>query len=141
MRYRRLSDDAGFTLIELLVVMLVIAILAGIAVAIFLAQSGKAQDASAKSDARNLVTHVESCYTTTSTYASCQTGAQLGATGLSLGAQPGQVQVAGADAQSYTIVAHSPSGVGYTIVKSAGSGASRTCAPPSSGGCDSNGGW
>jgi len=141
MRYRRLSDESGFTLIELLVVMLVIGILAGIAVAIFVTQGGKAQDGAAKSDARNLVSHVESCYTTNNTYATCQTAAQLGQTGLPLGNQPGQVEVAGADGQSYTIVARSQSGVAYTIAKSVGSGTSRTCAPASTAGCPSDGGW
>jgi type IV pilus assembly protein PilA len=141
MRFRRLSNESGFTLIELLVVVLIIGILAGIAITIFLTQSQKAQDATAKSDARNLVTHVESCYVTDNTYASCQTAAQLGQTGLAIGTQPGQVTVAHADAQSYTIVAQSPSGVAYTITKSSGSGASRTCSPASTGGCNSQGGW
>src|SRR5205085_4832247 len=68
---QRAEDEKGFTLIELLVVVLIIGILAAIALPTFLGQRSKAQDASAKSNARNMVSHMESCYANTQDYSVC----------------------------------------------------------------------
>jgi type IV pilus assembly protein PilA len=125
----RAQNESGFTLIELLVVILIIGILAAIALPTFLGQRAKSQDSSAKSDARNVVSAMESCFTDSQTYAGCDTTIEKGPTITRTGGS-----VTPNAAVGFTVVAASESGNTFTITKDA-TGYHRTCTQTGQGGC------
>ena len=103
------------------------------------------QDSKAQFNARNLTSEVEACWTDTQDYTKCRTERQLsrgmGDFPLPIGRHPGQVRVAKAAKNSYTIDAYSRSGNHFLIVKSSSDRLTRKCTTRGRGLCRSNGRW
>lgn len=130
-------DQRGFTLLEILIVMLLIGVLAAIALPAFLGHRDKGEDASAKSDARNAVSQVESCYAEHGDYRRCEDAdsAMSGA-----GLAPG-VTVSSSSATTYAVARTSASGITFSIAKAPDGEITRECDRHGKGGCPASGAW
>jgi type IV pilus assembly protein PilA len=138
----KLSEQHGFTLMELLIVMLIIGVLAAIALPAFLGQKGKGEDGEAKSNARNLVSLVDSCNTGKEDYRQCSDLAGLGDTGIPWGTNPGEASVTSSTRDSYTITAVSKAttaGVNntFSITRDTNGVVTRACSGGNASGCHS----
>jgi type IV pilus assembly protein PilA len=122
-----LRDERGFTLIELLIVMLLIAVLAALAIPMFTGKKDLAEDSQAKSNARTLVSYVDSCYAMTHDFNQCETQAETETFDVDWGPGPGQVRVTRAEKNSYEVEAVSNANNTFTIARAIGGDTERTC--------------
>jgi type IV pilus assembly protein PilA len=117
--------EEGFTMPEVLIVMVIVGALSAIALPAFRGHENKGRDSEAKSDARNLVSHVQSCYAETDDYTACDSASELGTTGLDIdpgGFLPslpgdGKVKVTNSTSSTFVVVANSKSSNYFAITR------------------------
>ena len=110
--------------------------MAAIALPAFLGQRQKGQDAEAKSNARNIVSHMESCYTVNETYVGCSTSSDITNSGI----PSSGYAITLPTTTGYVVTATSKSGNKFIMTKSS-TGIVRSCTTVNTGACPSTGLW
>jgi type IV pilus assembly protein PilA len=136
----RMQDEKGFTLIELLVVILIIGILAAIALPAFLNQREKAQDSTAKSDARTAQTAMETYFTDNQSYEGATKEKLIGIEPALGNATTLDVGTPTATSYTITVTSAGANKVQYSITNTAGV-VSRACDKADKGGCGTSKKW
>jgi prepilin-type N-terminal cleavage/methylation domain-containing protein len=161
-RLERLREERGFTLIEVLVVMILIAILAAIALAVFLRQADKGLDTETKSDVNNIARIVQACNAgrqDSEDYRDCDTKAELDESNIPMDPTPptvagadcgngdpgavaeDQTRVAVSGRDCFVVVGLSKSGNKFWFVKHNDGSVIRDCTTYGVAGCPTNGRW
>ena len=142
----RIRSQDGFTFFEVIAVCLILGILAALTYVIFTGQDRSALDMDAKSNARNLLWKVETCFTATEDYTLCdEPTEQEPPPGVTWGEDPGEVTVVrGPETTKYKVTIRALSRAAtdgthhsFSIVKEP-SGEDRVCDTPggNTGGCN-----
>jgi type IV pilus assembly protein PilA len=141
---QRSKEEGGFTLIELLVVILIIGILAAIAIPSFINQKGKANDASAKTQARTMQTAAETAATDNNGSYAEITLAKLKEVEPTLNDESsakGTVPIE-KKANEYEVQSEAKStGDKFKIKRAEDGTVTRTCEPENKNGCPKGGKW
>jgi type IV pilus assembly protein PilA len=144
----RAQDDGGYTLLEILVVVLIVGVLAAIAIPSFAGQKGKAADAQAKELARTAQTTAEAIATDNYGLYEKVTLTELKqyepTISIVAGAGEAYLSAVTSAKTEYSVTVKAIGGDEFTISKSAGGEATRTCVSPlAKTGCggDEKGNW
>jgi type IV pilus assembly protein PilA len=131
----RLRADDGFTLVELLVVTLIIGVLAAVALATFLNQRGKAQDAEAKTATVTAAKAIEAFSTDHQGAYGGATVDELSKIEPALGRARGLSIESTADTFTVTVESAASEATVYSISRAADGTSTRDCTNPGTGGC------
>lgn len=94
----------------------------------------------ARTDARNAVSLVETCYVDAMDYSACADPQMLTDGGLTPGSEGGQVEVTDATATAYTVSAYTSDGSWFSVEKSDDGSSARSCDAVAEAGCN-DGTW
>ncbi|HYP48347.1 MAG TPA: type IV pilin protein, partial [Thermoleophilaceae bacterium] len=104
-------------------------------------QRQKGQDSSAKSNVRNVVSALESCYTQNETYVGCDTSDDITKSGIKIGTAKNEVALTTLEANTFAVTAKSESDHTFMITKGVDGTSARSCTVAGKGGCKTGSVW
>jgi type IV pilus assembly protein PilA len=135
------ADQRGLSLVEILVVVLIVAILAAVALPLYVGQRTKAQDAEAKADAATAAQALTIWHQDHDTYDGAGVE-ELARIEPEIASTHGLVVIGTGDEFTISVTSRAaPSGGGPFVIERDATGTVRTCAHGGHGGCPSGGRW